>query len=210
MVNPLRFGVVFAVGLLLTNVERAGGQPVARFDSDVRVEQVVTFVRPFSTNDFRISALARANAETLLHRSATFRDLLAALRQEPRLRIHLDVGDTRGGGGRTDFQITAQRVNAAIVLKASAMTSNPARIRVVAHELAHVYEVICLPFIDSTAALRDALISRGATRKHGDVFETQFALRVEEAVYGEWVVNAGESQLRRIATAFGLEPCPHR
>jgi hypothetical protein len=209
MANPLRVGVVFAVGLFLNNVERAAGQPAAGFDSDVRVEQVVTFVRPFSTNDLRISALARANAETLVHRSATFRDLLAALRQEPRLRIHLDVGDARGGGGRTDFQITAQRVNAAIFLKASAMTSNPARMRVVAHELAHVYEVICLPFIDSTAALRGALISRGATRKHGELFETEFALQVEEAVYGEWVANAGRSQLRRIATAFGLE-CPRR
>jgi hypothetical protein len=82
------------------------------------------------------------------------------------------------------------------------------RVRGLAHELAHAYEVICLrlPQQDTTA-LRDRLAARASIETN----ESPFAQAVEAAVIHEWFARPRtRSRLKALALRYDLNACGGR
>ena len=155
--------------------------------------------------------LLRASAAEFGTRSARFLDLVRSLRHRRHVLTSIQFAQLRlwDLGGLTRFQVARSGLIVAFIEMHVKLETLPGqRGATLAHEIAHVYEVACLPRASSTSALRDHLRDR-ADRRHRGALETSFPIAVEHAVVDEWLKGAGTpSQLRSLAARYGLEQCP--
>ena len=177
-------------------------------------------MHPFSSGVIRVrnspphhieTALVRLALVEMLERSPTFAEIVRLLEHVPNLIVYVRVGSLPAQRlhGRAVFEVAPSGV---VVGQVTIHRFRPAdldlRVRTIAHELGHAYEVACLPR-SNTARLHDALTARAAAYGKPHSMETPFAAAVEGAVVDEWFQQAPmRSALDALASQFGLTDCP--
>jgi hypothetical protein len=155
--------------------------------------------------------ITRATMTEMIERSSTFSELMDRLAAATDVLLYMTIVwlDKGSFEGSSRFDVAKSGVIVAhIEIKASSHQLEP-RVRGVAHELAHAFEVMCLRPYDSTEALRRTL-SRRAVGK-GNAVETPFAHEIETVVFAEWLAESrGESHLKEISSRSGLTRCNER
>lgn len=150
-----------------------------------------------------------------LRHSPTFAELLKVLQASPQLHVFLSASSTelRRGSliGRTRFSVEPDAITAFVELFMDRRNVRLQR-EAIAHELAHVTEVVCLGLPADASALRLRLNGRSGHQK-GTLdapIETTFAVSVGRVVEREAAArrNRGESQFASLARRHGLEGCP--
>jgi hypothetical protein len=179
-------------------------------DTTPSVSQVLRFIIERPDDRMRRALLLGIGAE-LVERSATFSDLLGNLREARHVLLYLRFVQLRQvpPSGRTLFEIAPSGLVVGFIEIDPALVHPLSRDgAIVAHELAHAYEVSCLPHIRSTEELLRTLRERAASQNGGNSAETPFAAAVEKAVIDEWY--SGEriaSQLPALAAKYDLNRC---
>jgi hypothetical protein len=161
--------------------------------------------------DFTETALVKLTVREMLQRSATFAELARAVDSVQNMIVYIRTATLeRGLHGRARFEVARSGVVIGqITLHRFRPTELEARIRTIAHELGHTYEVVCLKRPITMSSLREALAIRtpspGGTRSA----ETPFARAVETAVLDEWFrQQLTASQLDVLARKHHLTDCP--
>ena len=166
---------------------------------------------PTQASGYTWTSITRATMTEMIQRSSTFSELMDRLAAATDVLLYMTIVllDKGSFGGSSRFDVARSGVIVAhIEIKASWHLLEP-RVRGVAHELAHAFEVICLRPYESTDALRRTLAGR-AVRK-GNAVETPFAHEVEAVVFEEWLAESrGESRLEEISLRHGLTRCNGR
>jgi hypothetical protein len=167
-----------------------------------------------STGDPRWKPLMTSTAAEMLERSSTFAELMDRVASAPGVLVYLGGGRLSADGliGRARFEITPSgtligriEIDEVDAVRPSAFDL---RVRGLAHELAHAYEVICLrlPQHDTTA-LRDRL----AARANSETKESPFAQAVEAVVTQDWFLRPRTpSRLKALALRYDLNACGGR
>src|SRR5262245_6490934 len=128
----------------------------------------------------------------VMERSSTFSDLLSRLRDRRRMLLYVQFAQlpVPPPSARTRFEVAPSGlVVGFITIDVASM--EPLRLgAIVAHELAHAFEVSCLPHARTTERLRQELRSRAGGGDGGGFLETPFASAVEAAVLREWFSDA--------------------
>lgn len=150
---------------------------------------------------------------SLRRHSLIFAELLGVLRASPPLRVLLATStDLRHRRliGRTRFSVGPDATTAFVELLMSRTNLRLQR-EAVAHELAHVAEVVCLGLPGDASALRLRLDERGGQRK-GTLeapIETAFATAVGRVVEQEAAGRGLSASLfAALARRHGLDGCP--
>jgi hypothetical protein len=177
-------------------------------------------MHPFGSGVIRVRASPPHHTETalvlfalaeMLERSPTFAELVRGLENVPDLIVYVRVGSLAAQGlhGRAVFDVAPSGVVVGqITIHRFRPVDLDLRLRAIAHELGHAYEVACLPR-STTSALHDALTARAAAHGKPHSMETPFAAGVEMAVLEEWFQQAPtHSRLRALARQFRLADCP--
>ncbi|MBM3770536.1 MAG: hypothetical protein FJW27_04455 [Acidimicrobiia bacterium] len=149
----------------------------------------------------------------LRRHSPTFAELLKVLRASPQLHVffrHSSDLKSIGLFGRTRFAVGPRDTVAFVDLLLD--RTNPALQReAVAHELAHVAEVVCLGPLGNVGALRLRLMGRDDPRKGTTEapIETPFASTVGRVVGQEAARRSlFVSRFAALARSHGLDGCP--
>jgi hypothetical protein len=153
--------------------------------------------------------LIRETADDLARTSTTFAGMLAIVKSTSWLIVLARPAAIPGKLGQTQFYIESERTFALMELNVHRL--NPAaRVRAIAHELAHVAEVACLPQTRATSQLLRDLSSHA--RRHsapGDSTESAFPLAVEKVVLAEYRdESAPRGDITSLARRHGLSDCP--
>jgi hypothetical protein len=150
-------------------------------------------------------------AAEMLERSSTFVELMDRVATAPGVLVYIEGGRLSEYGliGRSRFEITPSGTLLGRIEIDEVDAVRPAafdlRVRGLAHELAHAYEVICLrlPQHDTTA-LRDRL----AARANSETKESPFAQAVEAVVTQDWFLRPRTpSRLKALARRYDLNAC---
>lgn len=168
-------------------------------------------ILPTEASGYTWTWSTRATMKEMMERSSTFSALMGRLAAATDVLLYLRVvGLDRGPfGGSSRFEVAASGVIVAHIEIEASLNELGRRVRGIAHELAHSFEVMCLRPHDSTEALRRALAGR-AVRK-GSAVETPFAHDIESVVFAEWLGESrGESHLEEISSRYGLTRCNGR
>jgi hypothetical protein len=163
---------------------------------------------PTQASGYEWTSITRAAMTEMIDRSSTFSEMMDRLAAATDVLLYMTiVGFDRGPfGGSSRFEVAPSGVIVAHIEIGAALHELGRRVRGVAHELAHAFEVMCLRPHDSTEALRRTLAGR-AVRK-GNAVETPFAHEVEAVVFEEWLASSrGESRLEEISLRYGLTRC---
>jgi hypothetical protein len=201
--------IMFAAWLVMSTglVDARAREPQDPFTRGVRLLRS-------STGDPKWKSLMTLTAGELLERSPTFAELMDRVATAPGVLVYIEGGRLTKHGliGRSRFEITATgtligriEVNEVDAVQPSAFDL---RVRGLAHELAHAYEVICLrlPKHDTTA-LRDRLAARATIQTK----ESPFARAVEAVVIQDWFVRPRTpSRLKALALRYDLNECGGR
>src|SRR5262245_31906540 len=163
---------------------------------------------PTQASGYEWTWTTRATMVEMIDRSKTFSELMDRLAAARDVLVYMTVvGFDRGPfGGSSRFEVAPSGVIVAHVEIAASLDELGRRVRGLAHELGHAFEVMCLRPHDSTEALRRTLAQR-AVRKDNAV-ETPFAHEIETVVHTEWLVaSRRESHLTEISSRYGLTRC---
>jgi len=167
-----------------------------------------------STGDPKWKALMTWTAAEMLKRSSTFAELMDRVATAPGVLVYIEGGHISAHGliGRSRFEITPSgtligrvEIDEVDAVRPSAFDL---RVRGLAHELAHAYEVICLrlPQHDTTT-LRDRL----AVRASIETKESPFARAVEVEIIQDWFERPRTpSRLKALARRHDLNACGGR
>lgn len=160
--------------------------------------------------------IARKRFEYLRERSATMQQMLAVITAVPgvlvRVRAVPGLHQSAAVNAHGFLQVDEESVHAALEFDPIAVKP-PEQIEMLAHELAHVVEVVCLPRSSGADALRRALLERGFAVRRQRVgrigIETPFAVQAGrraavEAMNGGKLPGLFASLARRHALG---EPC---
>jgi hypothetical protein len=162
----------------------------------------------------RFATLLRSTTSAMVERSATFSDILRGLGRAGDVLLLVKEASLKDQHvlGRTRFEVDA---NGVIIghIEIDSFPDDPflKRMATIAHELAHAYEVACLPRTRTTAELRRTLITRAQTWGRRGSTETPFARAAEAVIGSEFRFTRNGSQLKALSAQYGLEPCviPH-
>ncbi len=182
-------------------------------DATPSLSQVVRFII-YNPDDYERRHLTLSIGAEFVARSATFSDLLRHLRDASDLLLYVRfVQLPLPPSGRTRFEVAPSGLVVGFIeidvgqpRSLSTMT-NPLAPRgaIVAHELAHAFEVSCLPHLRTTEELLERLRARAASENRDNSIETPFATAVEKAVLDEWSSDARTaSQLQALSVRYGL------
>jgi hypothetical protein len=163
---------------------------------------------PTQASGYEWTWTTRETMVEMIDRSSTFSELMDRLAAATDVLLYMTiVGFDRGPfGGSSRFGVAPSGVIVAHIEIEASLHELGRRVRGLAHELAHAFEVMCLRPHDSTEALRRTLAGR-AVRK-GNAVETPFAHEVEAVVFEEWLAESrGESRLEEISLRYGLTRC---
>ena len=179
-------------------------------DTVPSLSQVLRFIIEKPDDRMRRTLLLGIGAE-LVERSPTFSDLLRRLREAQHVLLYLRFAQLRPKppSGRTRFEIAPRGLVIGFIEIDPALAHPLSRDGViVAHELAHAYEVSCLPELRSTDELLQRLRDRAAAGRGGDSTETPFATAVEKTVVDERFSSKRiASQLPALAAKHDLRGC---
>jgi hypothetical protein len=168
-------------------------------------------IPPTQAGGYTWTSITRATLTEMIQRSSTFSELMDRLAAATDVLLYMTIvwRDRGSFEGSSRFDVAKSGVIVAhIEIKASSHLLEP-RVRGVAHELAHAFEVMCLRPYESTEALRRTISGR-AVGKGNDV-ETPFADEIETVVFAEWLAKSrGESRLEEISLRHGLTLCNER
>ena len=166
---------------------------------------------PTQASGYTWTSITRATMTEMIERSSTFSELLDRLAAATDVLLYMTIVwlDKGSFGGSSRFEVAKSGVIIAqIEIKASSYQMEP-RVRGIAHELAHAFEVMCLRPYESTEALRRTLGRRAVGK--GNAVETPFAHEIETVVFAEWLAKSrGESRLDEISLRHGLTRCNGR
>jgi hypothetical protein len=183
-------------------------------DSTPSLSHVLRIIIERADDHMRRTLILGMGAE-FVSRSPTFSDLLRRLRDAPHVLLYLRFAQLRlpPPSGRTRFEVAPS----GLVVGFIEIDTGPAfpRFRqgaIVAHELAHAYEVSCLSHVRTTDQLLQKLQQRAAADGRGDpTTETQFATALENAVLDEWASGSRTaSQLPALSAKHDLLACLSR
>jgi hypothetical protein len=175
------------------------------------LSQVLRFTIKGADDWTRRALILEIGAE-FVARSSTFSDLLRRLGDARHVLLYLQFAQLRPPppSGRTRFEVAPTRI--AVGFIEIDIGQNPTRSRlgaILAHELAHAYEVSCLSQVRTTEELQQTLGARAASEGRRDSTETQFATAIEKAVLVEWSNGARiVSQLDELSAKHDLNACP--
>ena len=179
-------------------------------DTTPSLSQVLRILIERPDDRMRRTLLLGIGAE-LVERSPTFSDLLGHLREARHVLLYLRFAELPPPrpSGRTRFEIARSGLVVGFI-EIDAVQPHPLSRdgAMVVHELAHAYEVSCLPHIRSTEELLQTLRERAASQNRSNSAETPFATAVEKAVLDESF--SGEriaSQLPALAAKYDLNRC---
>ncbi len=193
--------------LVSTNLVMNGNSET---DTVPSLSQVLRIIIEKPDDRMRRTLLLGIGAE-LVERSPTFSDLLRHLREAPHVLLYLRFAQLRPKppSGRTRFEIAPSGLVIGFIEIDPALAHPLFRDGViVAHELAHAYEVSCLPELRTTDELLQRLRDRAAAGRSGDSAETPFATAVEKAVLDEWFSSERiASQLPALSAKHDLRGC---
>lgn len=149
---------------------------------------------------------------SLRRQSPTFADLLEVLRASPHVRVLLATSTDlrhRRLVGRTRFSVGPDATTAFVELLMDRTNLRSQR-EAVAHELAHVAEVVCLGTPADGRALRLRLGGQGQRKGTLEApIETGFAVTLGRVVEQEAADrNVSASRFTAIARRYGLDGCP--
>lgn len=194
--------IVLSVGLLV------GANSAA--DSAPSVSQVLRVIIERADDRMKRTLLLGVGDE-IVKRSRTFSDLVRQLREAQRVLLYLRFTPLGAPlpSGRTHFEIAPSGLVVGFI-EIDTVLTHP-RLRdgaIVVHELAHAFEVSCLPHLHSTEELRQALRARAASESNSRFIETPFAAAVEDAVLDEWFHDDRiTSQLPALVAKYDLDGC---
>jgi hypothetical protein len=167
-----------------------------------------------STGDPKWKALMTWTAAEMLERSPTFAELMDRVATAPGVLVYIEGGRISAHGliGRSRFEITPSGTLIGRIeideVEAVRPSAFDLRVRGLAHELAHAYEVICLrlPQHDTTT-LRDTLAARASIETR----ESPFARAVEDVIIQDWFERPRTpSRLKALARHHDLNACGGR
>ena len=182
----------------------------SRTDTPPSVGQVLRFIIE-TPGDWMRRTLMLAIGDVLVARSPTFFDLLRRLRDDQRVLLYVRFAQLRlpPPSGRTSFEVAPSGLVVGFIeIDAGSTTPLSRQGAIVAHELAHAYEVSCLPDIRTTEELRQELRARAASENGGNATETLFATAIENTVLREWFGDPRiGSQLPALSAKYELSGC---
>ena len=160
--------------------------------------------------------VSRSRFEYLVQRSATMREMMDVLVSTPGIRVRVralsGLRDSASKSAHGMLRVDGDTVNALLEFD-TFYSKLPAQLEMLAHELAHVVEVVCLPDINAKGGLRQALLARGFSIGRGTSgligIETRFATDVGRQVAFEALTRARNAgTLRAMARRHTLGfPC---
>ena len=182
-----------------------------RTDTPPSVGQVLRFIIETPGDRMR-RTLMLAIGDELVARSPTFSDLLRRLRGDQRVLLYVRFAQLRlpPPSGRTSFEVAPSGLVVGFIeIDAGPTTPLSRQGAIVAHELAHAYEVSCLPDIRTTEELLQKLRARAASENGGNTAETPFATAIENTVLDEWFGDPRRigSQLPALSAKYELRGC---
>jgi len=166
---------------------------------------------PTQRSGYEWTWITRATIAEMINRSNTFSELMEFLAAATDVLLYMTIVglDRSPFGGSSRFEVAPSGVIVAHIEIEASPDQLGRRVRGIAHELAHAFEVMCLRPHDSTEALRRTLAGR-AVRK-GNAVETPFAHEIETVVFAEWLAKSrGELSLEEISLRHGLTRCNWR
>jgi hypothetical protein len=194
--------VLLSTGLVVSGNSAAETTP--------SVSQVLRIIINRSDDLMRRSLILTIGAE-FVKRSPTFSDLLRRLRDARHVLLYLQFALLRPPppSGRTRFEIAPSGLVVGFIEIDAAPTFPLSRHgAIVAHELAHAYEVSCLSDVRTTEELLQKLRARAGPDGGGISTETPFATAIEKAVLDEWSGGARvASQLPALSAKYDLSAC---
>jgi len=180
--------------------------------STVSFRRAIRIMPAAEARDFTENKLVEFTLRETSRRSATFAELLRALDGLPDVIVYLQTAtlEERGLHGRARFEVARSGVLVGqITIHRFRPAELKARIRTIAHELAHAFEVACLRRRATTSALHEALAARATSYGRRRSAETPFARAVEMAVLDEWFrQQLTTPQIGALALEYGLTDCP--
>jgi hypothetical protein len=201
-------GLAFLIVALLASgvvlAEEKQSPDVVRRPNDDVVERVLRFSREPGPSHMGANLVLKSSARRLFKRSPTFAEMVRRLDQPG--RVLLFVRSSRAGdrsvAGHTWFRAASALLIGQIEVEDFPIEDVSIRPRILAHELAHVYEVACLP--RDIGGVRNALVRRSVGRTR-DGLETPFAVAVERITVSESRQRETHaSQLDALARQFGV------
>lgn len=200
----------FATSVLLATQAQALACETLRIDG---LETTLAIMAKVGRPNYSDGLLICDTIASLRRHSPTFADLLEVLRASPHVRVLLATStDLRHRRliGRTRFSVGPDSTTAFVELLLDRTNMRLQR-EAVAHELAHVAEVMCLGTPADGSALRQRLDGKGGQRK-GTLeapIETGFAVTLGRLVEQEAAARgASASQFATVARRHGLAGCP--
>lgn len=152
-------------------------------------------------------ALLETTGNELMDRSATFADMIVSLKSFRGVLLYLRPASLDGLLGRGRYAIGGERLTGVIEINAFRVAPH-LRVRALAHELAHAYEIGCLARTGDTSAVRRVLSRRGSNGRRSQDIETRFAQAMEVTVVREYFNrSAARSRLAELSITHGVSPC---
>jgi hypothetical protein len=171
-------------------------------------KELVRFVgNPTTGEPSGDGGLVAGTGDVLLHTSPTFFEMMVAVRGARNMSIYIYPSRLRGLYGRGRFDVVRGHLVGLIELQSGA-ASEEDRVHGLAHELAHAYEVLCLPRRGSTEEIRAQLAERARRYANTRSLETPFPHAVELRVFHERYGRGRKTSLLAvIAEQYGLTEC---
>jgi hypothetical protein len=154
-------------------------------------------------------AMIRATGDDLVAHSPTFAALIAMLSETPDVTIFLRPARLRGLIGRGQFRQVGTRTIGVIEIQPFAHDPHE-RVRALAHELAHAYEVACAKGRSTATGADAVLVAYGEGRPGPRQIETTFAPALAAEVLREYRTRGASSRpsrLAALAAEHGLPAC---
>lgn len=152
-------------------------------------------------------SLLRATGSDLVDRSATFAAMIESLSTVRGLMLYMRPAVLDGLLGRGRYEIDRERLIG--IIEVNPYRFEPQlRVRAIAHEIAHAYEIGCLARGGEASGVREVLNRRRTNDRRSPDIETGFAQAVEIAVQREFFNRSPErSRLAELSVAHGVGPC---
>ena len=177
----------------------AGRSPV--FDT-------IVHTRPGESGDSVGAERLRATARELMQRSPTFAGLIESLADAGNMILILQPGPIEGLLGHGRYRAVDGRITGVITVN-TYLGHKDKRVRALAHELAHAFEIACMLPTGDISGLREQYAKRlGRPVPPRTRVETPFARAVEHVVDKESHQSVrGPTQLPDLAARHGFAGC---
>ena len=173
-------GCLFVV---LLSVALVTSEYTGKADATPSLSQVVRIIIA-KPDDRQERFLTLSIGEESLHAPLRSRILLRRLRDAQHVLLYLQFAQLRPvpPSGRTRFEVAPSGLVVGFIeIDPGPMHPLARRGAILAHELAHAYEVSCLTPVRTTEELLEKLRARAASENRGNSTETLFATAVEKA-----------------------------